>query len=147
MKSQLTAYFLFCNEKRKEFFAQTGGKKKLKCRGNYGTTLSWKKKPYQDKYNENKKEYDTLVSKLKKLSENANKNVDEDNDKDITSDEAHKHAKQKRNRKVKVKSSDDYIRRNNSYSCNYASNECDECKKKKKREISKNNYKFIYYLF
>lgn len=139
VKRPLTAYFLFCQEKRKKFYEESGGKKiNPRTLGQLWQNLSpERKRPYQEMYKKNKKEYDDLVSKLKKIKNSATKEKGEGDDDDDIDDANAKTEKEKkkRKRKVKAKTNKEDNRKYNIQACNCG--ECDDCKKKKTKKTKK----------
>ena len=145
IKKPLTPYFLFCQDKRQEYEEQNQ-KQKLKPKelGQMWHSLSEEeKKPYIERYNIAKKEYDETVAKLRELMKKANKDKknkqkSESDEEDSVSadssneDDANKKTQPKAKRKAPTKKEDN--KKNNTKSCNCG--ECDDCKKKKRKKKS-----------
>ena len=98
IKKPLTPYFLFCQEKREEYQKVSDQKLDVKTLGELWRKLpEEKKKPYKEKYEIAKAEYDKKIEKLKsmipKIKKDKNKKGkkndedNEENDNDNASDD------------------------------------------------------------
>ena len=126
----LTAYFLFCKDKRAEFGKQDDGKKLTpKTLGKMWRDLSsQKKKVYIDKYKSLKKSYDEIIERLK---QDKKKEDDEEETEIESSKKSTEEKPQKKTRKIKAKIRKEDEDKSNMIACNCGN--CDECKVKKKK--------------
>ena len=121
LKRPQTPYFLFCSKQRDEL-KKKGDDKKLTAKelGDMWKKLSDEdKKPFIDKYQEEKKKYEKLKDEL------GNKSEEEDSDVEVED----KKEKTKKSSKAKAKTKKAQVEKNNSKACNCG--KCAECKKRK----------------
>ena len=162
IKKPLTPYFLFCQEKREEYQKVSDQKLDVKTLGELWRKLpEEKKKPYKEKYEIAKAEYDQKIEKLKSMipkikkdknkkaknnddekeeEEEENDNASDDDEADIIENDEYsnesttinkKKNKTRKAKKAKAKTNKLQHEKDNLKACNCG--ECDECKKTKKK--------------
>lgn len=165
IKKPLTPYFLFCQEKREEYQKVSDQKLDVKTLGELWRKLpEEKKKPYKEKYEIAKAEYDKKIEKLKSMipkikkdknkkgkkndeeneeeeNDNDNDNASDDDEADIIENDEYSNEsttinkkKNKTRKAKKAKAKTNKLQHEKDNLKACNCGECDECKKTKKKK-------------